>query len=94
VRVPKKFDRSARGFAFADFVSSREAENAMDALKNTHLLGRKLVLEYASAEAIDAEEEIRNIEKKTGQQLDRQKLASLTGTGRKKFVVGAAEDEG
>ncbi|RAO74125.1 uncharacterized protein BHQ10_010137 [Talaromyces amestolkiae] len=94
VRVPKKFDRSARGFAFADFVSSREAENAMDALKNTHLLGRKLVLEYASAEAIDAEEEIRNIEKKTGQQLDRQKLASLTGAGRKKFVVGAAEDEG
>jgi multiple RNA-binding domain-containing protein 1 len=94
VRVPKKFDRSARGFAFADFVSSREAENAMDALKNTHLLGRKLVLQYASAEAIDAEEEIRNIEKKTGQQLDRQKLASLTGTGRKKFVVGAVEDEG
>ncbi|EED16819.1 pre-rRNA processing protein Mrd1, putative [Talaromyces stipitatus ATCC 10500] len=94
VRVPKKFDRSARGFAFADFVSSREAENAMDALKNTHLLGRKLVLEYASAEAIDAEEEIRKIEKKTGQQLDRQKLQSLTGTGRKKFVVGAAEDEG
>lgn len=93
VRVPKKFDRSARGFAFADFVSSREAENAMDALKNTHLLGRKLVLEYASAEAIDAEEEIRKIEKKTGQQLDRQKLQSLTGTGRKKFVVGA-EDEG
>lgn len=93
VRVPKKFDRSARGFAFADFVSSREAENAMDALKNTHLLGRKLVLEYASAEATDAEEEIRNIEKKTGQQLDRQKLQSLTGQGRKKFVVGA-EDEG
>ncbi|OKL59668.1 Multiple RNA-binding domain-containing protein 1 [Talaromyces atroroseus] len=94
VRVPKKFDRSARGFAFADFISSREAENAMDALKNTHLLGRKLVLEYASAEAIDAEEEIRKIEKKTGQQVDRQKLQSLTGTGRKKFVVGAAEDEG
>lgn len=94
VRVPKKFDRSARGFAFADFVSSREAENAMDALKNTHLLGRKLVLEYAAAEAIDAEEEIRNIEKKTGQQLDRQKLQSLTGAGRKKFVVGGTEDEG
>jgi multiple RNA-binding domain-containing protein 1 len=94
VRVPKKFDHSARGFAFADFISAREAENAMDALKNTHLLGRKLVLEYASAEAIDAEEEIRKIEKKTGQQVDRQKLQSLTGTGRKKFVVGAAEDEG
>ncbi|EEP81774.1 multiple RNA-binding domain-containing protein 1 [Uncinocarpus reesii 1704] len=44
LRVPKKFDRTARGFAFADFVSAREAENAMDALRNTHLLGRRLVL--------------------------------------------------
>lgn len=94
VRVPKKFDRSARGFAFADFVSAREAENAMDALANTHLLGRKLVLQYASEEAIDAEEEIRKIEKKMGQQVDREKLQSLTGTGRKKFVVGAEEDQG
>jgi multiple RNA-binding domain-containing protein 1 len=93
VRVPKKFDRSARGFAFADFVSSREAENAMDALKNTHLLGRKLVLEYASEEAIDPEEEIQKIEKKMGQQVDRVKLQSLTQTGRKKFVVGAQEDQ-
>jgi multiple RNA-binding domain-containing protein 1 len=93
VRVPKKFDRSARGFAFADFVSAREAENAMDALANTHLLGRKLVLQYASEEAIDAEEEIRKIEKKMGQQVDREKLQSLTGTGRKKFVVAAEEDQ-
>jgi multiple RNA-binding domain-containing protein 1 len=92
VRVPKKFDRSARGFAFADFVTSREAENAMDALKNTHLLGRKLVLEYASEEAIDPEAEIQKIEKKMGQQVDREKLQSLTRTGRKKFVVGAQED--
>jgi multiple RNA-binding domain-containing protein 1 len=94
VRVPQKFDRSARGFAFADFVSAREAENAMDALENTHLLGRKLVLQYASEEAIDAEEEIRKIEKKMGQQVDREKLQSLTGTSRKKFVVGAEEDQG
>ena len=48
VRVPKKFDSSARGFAFADFVSAREAENAMDALRDTHLLGRRLVLEFAA----------------------------------------------
>ena len=65
----------------------------MDALANTHLLGRKLVLQYASEEAIDAEEEIRKIEKKMGQQVDREKLQSLTGTGRKKFVVGAEEDQ-
>ncbi|KAL1988004.1 hypothetical protein VTN96DRAFT_1528 [Rasamsonia emersonii] len=93
VRVPKKFDRTSRGFAFADFVSAREAENAMDALKNTHLLGRKLVLEYASADAVDPEEEIQNIEKKMGQQVDRVKLQGLLRTDRKKFVVGAQENE-
>ncbi|KAF4236458.1 hypothetical protein CNMCM6805_007564 [Aspergillus fumigatiaffinis] len=93
VRVPQKFDRSARGFGFADFVSAREAENAMDALKNTHLLGRRLVLEFANEEAIDPEQEIEQIEKKVGEQLDRVKLQKLTGTGRKKFTVGAQEDE-
>ncbi|KAF7591956.1 Multiple RNA-binding domain-containing protein 1 [Aspergillus hancockii] len=93
VRVPKKFDRSARGFGFADFVSAREAENAMDALKNTHLLGRKLVLEFANEEAIDPEQEIEQIEKKVGEQMDRIKLQKLTGTGRKKFTVGAQDEE-
>ncbi|KAL2003337.1 hypothetical protein VTN02DRAFT_4247 [Thermoascus thermophilus] len=93
VRVPKKFDRSSRGFAFADFVSAREAENAMDALKNTHLLGRRLVLEFASQEAVDPEKEIEQIEKKVGEQMDRVKLQKLTGTGRKKFTVGAQDNE-
>ncbi|KAJ5746634.1 hypothetical protein N7520_011816 [Penicillium odoratum] len=93
VRVPQKFDRSARGFGFADFISAREAENAMDALKNTHLLGRRLVLEFANAEAIDAEEEIAKIEKKMGEQVDRVKIQQLTGAGRKKFTVGAQEND-
>lgn len=93
VRVPKKYDRSARGFGFADFVSAREAENAMDALKNTHLLGRKLVLEFASEEAEDPEAEIQQIEKKVGEQLGRVKLQKLTGNGRKKFTVGAQDEE-
>ncbi|EPY49240.1 RNA-binding protein Mrd1 [Schizosaccharomyces cryophilus OY26] len=53
VRVPRKFDRSARGFAFAEFVTAREAENAMNALKHTHLLGRHLVLQYASTSGMD-----------------------------------------
>lgn len=93
VRMPKKFDRTARGFGFADFLSAREAENAMDALKNTHLLGRRLVLEFANEEAVDPEEEIAQIEKKVGEQVDRVKLQQLTGTGRKKFIVGAQEDD-
>ncbi|OAX83362.1 hypothetical protein ACJ72_02273 [Emergomyces africanus] len=93
VRVPQKFDGTARGFAFADFVSAREAENAMDALKNTHLLGRRLVLDFASEDAIDPEKEIQNIEKKMDAQVNLVKLKNLTGSGRKKFNVDADEDE-
>ncbi|KAI1917602.1 Multiple RNA-binding domain-containing protein 1 [Ophidiomyces ophidiicola] len=93
VRVPKKFDRTARGFAFADFVSAREAENAMDALRNTHLLGRKLVLEFASEETVDAEEEIQKIEKKMDAQANRVKLKQLVGTGRKKFHVNPVDED-
>lgn len=95
VRLPKKFDRTARGFAFADFVSAREAETAMDALKNTHLLGRRLVLDFAAAEAMDAEEEIAKMEKKVSAQVDRVQMNQLVGGGRKKFQMGGAnEDDG
>jgi len=47
VRLPKRFDRRSRGFAFLEFVTRHEAENAYNALKHTHLLGRHLVLEWA-----------------------------------------------
>jgi len=50
LRLPTKFDRRTRGFAFLEFVSRKEAENAMAALKHTHLLGRHLVLEWAEDE--------------------------------------------
>jgi multiple RNA-binding domain-containing protein 1 len=50
VRLPKKFDSRTRGFAFVEFVSRHEAENAYAALRHTHLLGRHLVLEWAEAE--------------------------------------------
>eukprot|EP00897_Mesotaenium_endlicherianum_P002326 jgi/Mesen1/2120/ME000152S01216 len=47
MRLPKKFDGSHRGFAFVEFVTRQEAQNAFDALQNTHLYGRHLVLERA-----------------------------------------------
>jgi multiple RNA-binding domain-containing protein 1 len=50
VRLPKKFDSRTRGFAFVEFVSRHEAENAYAALRHTHLLGRHLVLEWAEPE--------------------------------------------
>ncbi|KAI9744478.1 MAG: Multiple RNA-binding domain-containing protein 1 [Claussenomyces sp. TS43310] len=93
VRVPKKFDNSTRGFAFADFVTAREAENALEALKDTHLLGRRLVLEFATENIIDAEEEIEKMQKKVGKQVNKVALQKLTGGGRKKFNIEGNEDD-
>lgn len=93
VRVPRKFDNTARGFAFAEFVSPKEAENAMDALANTHLLGRRLVLEFADGDSVDPEEEIKAIEKKVEQQSKRIHYNNLKGPGRRKFNLETARDE-
>ncbi|KAG6102644.1 hypothetical protein E4U30_003864 [Claviceps sp. LM220 group G6] len=92
VRVPRKADSTARGFAFADFVTAREAENALNALKDTHLLGRRLVLDFADAEAVDAEEEIEKMQRKVGRQVNKVALQQLTGGGRKKVNIGNDED--
>lgn len=91
VRVPKKFDSSTRGFAFADFVTAREAESAMDALRDTHLLGRRLVLDFAAEDAVDPEQEIEKMQQKVGKQADKVALQRLAGSGRKKFHVEGDE---
>ncbi|KAF8963296.1 hypothetical protein BDZ97DRAFT_1939578 [Flammula alnicola] len=62
VRLPKKFDSRSRGFAFLEFVSRHEAENAYNALRHTHLLGRHLVLEWAE----EAEQDLEVLRKKAG----------------------------
>jgi len=93
VRVPKKMDRAARGFAFADFTTPKEAESAMDALKDTHLLGRRLVLDFASGDAEDAEAEIEKMQKKVGAQVNKVALQKLTSGGRKKFTTATEEEE-
>jgi len=93
VRVPKKMDRAARGFAFAEFTTPKEAESAMDALKDTHLLGRRLVLDFASGDAEDAEAEIEKMQKKVGAQINKVALQKITSGGRKKFTTANEEDE-
>ena len=93
VRVPKRFDNSTRGFAFAEFISANEAESAMDALSNTHLLGRRLVLEFAAEDSIDPEEEIEKMQKKTGKQADKAAIQRLKGNGRRKFNVEERDED-
>ena len=91
-RVPKKFDHSTRGFGFADFVTVKEAENAMEVLQGTHLLGRRLNLEFAAEDAVDPEEEIERMQEKTEKQTEKVSLQKLTAA-RKKFAVNQDEEE-
>ena len=46
-KVPKKIEGGHRGFAFIDFVTQKEAENAFSSLQDSHLYGRHLVIEWA-----------------------------------------------
>ncbi|KAK9465420.1 hypothetical protein V1512DRAFT_277415 [Lipomyces arxii] len=93
VRLPRKFDNSARGFAFAEFVSAKEAESAMEALAGVHLLGRRLVLQYAAQDAASAEEEIERMQKKVRKQVAGEKIASYSLSGKRKFNIDGNEDE-
>lgn len=95
VRMPKKFGNSTRGYAFAEFVTAREAAAAMSALRNTHLLGRRLVIEFAEAEAVDAEEEIAKMQKKVGSQMESLAIQQLatSRSHRTKVTIGDEEEE-
>ncbi|KAK9332469.1 hypothetical protein V1520DRAFT_334976 [Lipomyces starkeyi] len=93
VRLPKKFDNTARGFAFAEFVSAKEAENAMESLAGVHLLGRRLVLQYASQDATSAEEEIERMRGKVRKQVAGETLASYRLSGKRKFNIDDSNEE-
>ncbi|KAH3900887.1 RNA-binding ribosome biosynthesis protein MRD1 SCDLUD_002346 [Saccharomycodes ludwigii] len=93
VRVPKKFDKSARGFAFVEFLLPKEAENAMDQLQGVHLLGRRLVMQYAEQDAEDAEEKIERMTKKVKKQMNTRELANMRNSTRGKFDIGKEDDK-
>ncbi|KAG1751710.1 hypothetical protein EDB19DRAFT_1673095 [Suillus lakei] len=75
VRLPKKFDSRSRGFAFLEFLTRHEAENAYAALRHTHLLGRHL-----------AEQDIEVLRKKAG--VGYGDGAELPGRKRKLEIAG------
>lgn len=92
VRLPRKVGSGTRGYAFAEFVTPSEAANAMDALRDTHLLGRRLVLQYAEAEALDPEEELAKMRKKVGSQMNTVALQQLTTARRQRTKVHIGEE--
>ena len=93
VRLPKKFDKRAKGFAFVEFISVKEAQNAVKALQGTHLLGRRLVMEYAQADAATAEEEIARMEKKVQSQVTKQTLLNMRLSGKRRMDLDGDEEE-
>ncbi|EME83400.1 uncharacterized protein MYCFIDRAFT_164576, partial [Pseudocercospora fijiensis CIRAD86] len=93
VRVPKKMDRAARGFGFAEFTTIKEAQSAMEALRDTHLLGRRLVIDFAAEEPEDAEAEIEKMQQKVGAQANKVALQNLTSGGRKKFTTQKNDED-
>ncbi|RLV90236.1 Multiple RNA-binding domain-containing protein 1 [Spathaspora sp. JA1] len=93
VRVPKKFDSSARGFAFVEFNLMKEAENAMNQLEGVHLLGRRLVMQYAEQDSEDAEAEIEKMTKKVRKQVATQNLAAARLAGKGKIELEEKADE-
>ena len=91
VRVPKKFDQSARGFAFVEFNLMKEAETAMSQLRG-HLLGR-LVMQYAEQDAENAEVEIERMTKKVKKQVATQNLAAARLAGKGKIELEEKDEE-
>ncbi|GEQ69013.1 hypothetical protein JCM33374_g2683 [Metschnikowia sp. JCM 33374] len=92
VRVPKKFDKSARGFAFVEYTLLKEAESAMNQLKGVHLLGRRLVMQYAEKESADAEAEIEKMTQKVKKQAASREVAAVRLAGQGKFQLEESED--
>ena len=52
VRVPKRYDGRARGFAFVEFERPQDAASARRALGAAHLYGRHLVIDWADNEGV------------------------------------------
>lgn len=92
VRVPKKFDRSARGFAFVEFLLPKEAESAMDQLQGVHLLGRRLVMEFVEEEPEDVEQQIEKMTRKVKKQVNTTKIANMQKASKRKLDLGEDDE--
>ncbi|KAJ2751632.1 Multiple RNA-binding domain-containing protein 1 [Coemansia pectinata] len=63
VRLPSKFSGGHRGFAFVEFLTPQEAQHVLDTMKDTHLYGRHLVIDWA-----EEENSLQAIREKVGRQ--------------------------
>ncbi|XP_061355186.1 uncharacterized protein LOC133299715 [Gastrolobium bilobum] len=88
LRLPKKFG-SHRGFAFVEYVTQQEAQNALEAHSRTHLYGRRLVIERAKES--DSLEELRT---RTAAQYNEQNgFQNSTKLSKKRKHMGNFDEE-
>ncbi|KAJ1731149.1 Multiple RNA-binding domain-containing protein 1 [Coemansia sp. Benny D160-2] len=87
VRLPKKFNGGHRGFAFVEFLTPQEAQHVLDTMKDTHVYGRHLVIDWA-----EEDNSLQAIREKVGRQFA--KDGGETGQSkRRKIDMGSDEDD-
>lgn len=96
VRVPRKSASvagaaggGARGFAFVEFTSKREAQNAFEALRHAHLLGRHLVLQWDREDAGGVE----GIRAKVKESFDVAQSHAANGSRSRKAKLNLGEED-
>ncbi|KNE60218.1 hypothetical protein AMAG_05631 [Allomyces macrogynus ATCC 38327] len=87
VRLPKKVTGGHRGFAFAEFLTHNEAVEALQALRHTHLYGRRLVIEFAKAG--ESVEELRDRTKQVTGAANKRRRVDMEG----KYTERASDDD-
>ena len=71
----------------------KEAENAMNQLEGVHLLGRRLVMQYAEKESDNAEDEIEKMTQKVKKQAASREMAAVRLSGKGKFLLDEEEQD-
>ncbi|KAJ2744684.1 Multiple RNA-binding domain-containing protein 1 [Coemansia sp. BCRC 34301] len=89
VRLPSKFSGGHRGFAFVEFLTPQEAQHVLDTMKDTHLYGRHLVIDWA-----EEENSLQAIREKVGRQFAKDAGENPATAGKRRKIEADLERGG
>ncbi|KAJ2895108.1 Multiple RNA-binding domain-containing protein 1, partial [Coemansia aciculifera] len=89
VRLPSKFSGGHRGFAFVEFLTPQEAQHVLDTMKDTHLYGRHLVIDWA-----EEENSLQAIREKVGRQFAKDAGDNPAAAGKRRKIEADLERGG
>ncbi|KAL3715153.1 hypothetical protein ACJRO7_006965 [Eucalyptus globulus] len=87
VRLPRKYGIH-KGFAFVEYVTKQEAQNALQELANTHLYGRHLVLERAKQD-----ESLEELRARTAAQFNDENGYSMANLSKKRKHMAILDED-